>query len=106
MCTFFRDTTGNSLIMGWKAVMASRGESDHSDMVKSFQKSVEANSDTLDGCPGKLELAKVSMETSILAMATAFGEEADDDQYQAVCDAGNEWLQAIGYTGSEGKFDC
>ena len=93
------------MIMGWNAVMTSRGKSDHSDMVESFQKSVKTNSATLDGCPGSVELADMAYEASILGGATILGEEADDDQYAAVCEAGNEWLEAISYSG-EGEFDC
>lgn len=98
MCAMYQDGMDYSATMAWDSILSSRGKSDHSEQIETLSDLLDSYYESAHDhdCEGVSELSGLQYEISVLKAATLASDEADDDQYQAVADAGNEWLKAIG----------
>ena len=91
------------LVNDWADVVESRGASLHELKVSGFKESVaDLQATSARGavpCPGFDELANVNMQISGLEIMTQHLEVPGDEFYQAVTNAGDEWLETADHGG-------
>lgn len=93
----------NLVLRAWDRVTASRGASDHAEMVEGLIGSTEAQQDyETEGCVGSVESASFMFELSLLNAELIAVDESDDETYEILADAGNAWLDAVG--SADGRF--
>lgn len=100
-CPAAEDALG--LVNDWADVLESRGASLHELKVSGFKESVaDLQATSARGavpCPGFDELANVNMQISGLEIMTQHLEVPGDEFYQAVTNAGDEWLETADHGG-------
>lgn len=93
------------LVSYWESVIGSKGTSHHGDSIESFNEYVDDLVQVdreRSPCTGALELVNLNFELAILRAVELTG--ANNEDYQVVAEAGNEWLAAI-EPKSEYSFD-
>lgn len=96
---------GSSLSIGWELVVASRGASDHQDLISDMLDSGEdladaAEPDSYPVCEGYQQIHDLNYKLSVLNVDLIVGDETDA-QYEEIADLGNELLEISddeGYT--------
>lgn len=87
------------IISSWDLVKASRDASDHSRMLKSMTKMIKsAQSYESEGCIGSAELAVLASAVPLVQSYVNAMGSAEDQDYEMIMAAGNDWLDAIGNT--------
>lgn len=86
------------IISGWDLVKASRGASDHQQMVSGLMDSVKnAQKDEERGCKGAVESAKLLYDLSVLNAKAMLDDEGEDADYTTIMDDGNAWFETVGF---------
>lgn len=96
---------GSSLSLDWELVVASRGASDHQDIISDMLYSGEdladaAEPDSFPVCDGYQQIQDLNYNLSVLNVDLIVGDETDA-QYDEIADLGNELLEISddeGYT--------
>lgn len=87
---------GSSLSLDWELVVASRGASDHQDLISDMIDSVEDLADAAEPasypvCNGYQQIHDLNYKLSVLNVDLIVGDETDA-QYEEIADLGNELL--------------
>ncbi|WP_209374631.1 hypothetical protein [Brevibacterium renqingii] len=88
---------GSSLSLDWELVVASRGASDHQDLISDMLDSGEdladaAEPDSYPVCDGYQQIHDLNYKLSVLNVDLIVGDETDA-QYEEIADIGNELLE-------------